>query len=162
MTYPRLRTAGVVIAACGLIAALVMTWKKGGYTIAFHAHEIATSNVGDREEAVSAGTQPAGSVHPKAVQALREIGIEHAGRSKHADEFRNVPFDLVVTVCYDAAENCPVWLGQGKRVHLGFRDPAKATGSDAEVLAQFREVRDAIAAQVPALLRQHTDSISSN
>ncbi len=82
------------------------------------------------------------------------MGIEHAGRSKPADEFRDVPFDLVVTVCDDAAENCPVWLGQGKRVHLGFTDPAKATGSEDEVLAVFRAVRDQIAEQVEALLRE--------
>ncbi|MGQ9684452.1 MAG: arsenate reductase ArsC, partial [Anaerolineae bacterium] len=92
--------------------------------------------------------------HPKAIRVLREIGIEHAGRSKPADEFRDVPFDLVVTVCDDAAENCPLWLGQGKRVHLGFPDPAKATGAEDEVLAVFRAVRDQIAEQVGALLRE--------
>ena len=85
---------------------------------------------------------------------LREIGIEHEGRSKSADEFRTVPFDLVVTVCDDAAENCPVWLGKGRRVHLGFPDPAKATGSEEEVLAEFRRVRDDIAAKVIELLKQ--------
>lgn len=75
----------------------------------------------------------------------------------HTDEFRGTPFDLVVTVCDDAAEDCPVWLGQGKRVHLGFPDPAKASGSDAEVLAVFRQVRDDIAQKIPALLKQGTD-----
>ena len=68
--------------------------------------------------------------------------IEHQGRSKQADEFRGVPFDLVVTVCDSAAEECPVWLGPGKRTHLGFPDPAKATGTDEEVMAAFRAVRD--------------------
>ena len=63
-------------------------------------------------------------------------------------------FDLVVTVCDDAAENCPVWLGKGKRVHLGFPDPAKAEGTDEEQLAAFRSVRDAIARNVPELLGQ--------
>ncbi len=81
-----------------------------------------------------------------------EIGIQHDGRSKRADEYRTVPFDLVVTVCDDAAENCPMWLGQGKRVHLGFPDPAKATGAEEEVLAVFRTVRDDIAYQVMELL----------
>src|SRR6476469_4408227 len=93
-------------------------------------------------EALGAGTQPTGTVHPLALAALREIGIAHVGRSKSADEFRGVPFDLVVTVCDDAAENCPIWLGVGRRVHLGFPDPARATGLDAEVLAVFRQVRD--------------------
>ncbi len=92
------------------------------------AEAIVNARLGDVWEAYSAGTQPAGYVHPLALLALREIGIEHDGRSKSADEFRTVPFDLVVTVCDDAAENCPVWLGQGRRVHLGFPDPAKAIG----------------------------------
>ncbi len=55
-----------------------------------------------------------------AIRTLAEIGIQHQGRSKSVDEFRDVPFDLVVTVCDSAAEEYPVWLGQGKRVHLGF------------------------------------------
>jgi arsenate reductase (thioredoxin) len=59
----------------------------------------------------------------------------------------------VVTVCDAAAETCPMWLGKGQRVHLGFPDPAKATGTDAEVMAAFRRVRDDIAQQVPALLK---------
>lgn len=59
-----------------------------------------------------------------------------------------------MTVCDDADEDCPVWLGQGKRVHLGFPDPAKVSGSDDEVLAAFRQVRDDIALKIPALLKQ--------
>ena len=102
----------------------------------------------------SAGTVPAGYVHPKAIQALAEIGITHEGESKSVDQFREMDFDLVVTVCDDAAENCPVWLGKGKRVHLGFPDPAKAEGTDDETVAVFRSVRDAIAQKVPELLGQ--------
>jgi arsenate reductase len=116
------------------------------------AEAIVNARLGDTWEAHSAGTQPAGYVHPFAVQVLAEIGIAHDGRSKNADEYRETPFDVVVTVCDDAAENCPVWLGQGRRVHLGFPDPAKATGSEAEVLAVFRSARDDIAAQVTELL----------
>lgn len=118
------------------------------------AEAIVNARWGDRWQAFSAGTHPTGYVHPEAIQVLREIGIEHAGRSKPADEFRDVPFDLVVTVCDDAAENGPLWLGQGKRVHLGFPDPAKATRAEDEVLAVFRAVRDQIAEQVGALLRE--------
>jgi len=117
------------------------------------AEAIVNARMGDEWEVVSAGTKPAGYVHPSAIRALAEIGIAHQGRSKHADEFRDVPFDLVVTVCDSAAEECPVWLGPGKRVHLGFPDPAKATGTDEDVMAAFRQVRDDIAEQVPALLR---------
>jgi arsenate reductase len=120
------------------------------------AEAIVNARMGDEWEAVSAGTKPTGYVHPNALRVLREIGIEHIGRSKHADEFRTVPFDLVVTVCDSAAEECPVWLGPGKRVHLGFPDPAKASGTDDEVMAAFRAVRDDIAQKIPALLRSHT------
>jgi arsenate reductase len=118
------------------------------------AEAIVNARMGEQWEAFSAGTIPTGYVHPNALRALAEIGIHHHGRSKSADEFRDVPFDLVVTVCDDAAENCPVWLGQGKRIHLGFPDPAKATGTDEQVMAAFRAVRDDIARQVPALLEQ--------
>jgi arsenate reductase (thioredoxin) len=118
------------------------------------AEAIINARLGDQWEAVSAGTNPTGYVHPKVEQVLAEIGIEHHGRSKSADEFRQTPFEVVVTVCDDAAENCPVWLGQGKRRHLSFTDPAKAMGSDNEITATFRQVRDDIAAKVPALLNQ--------
>ncbi len=116
------------------------------------AEAIVNARLGDAWEAYSAGTQPAGYVHPLAVAALAEIGIAHDGRSKNAGEYRTVPFDLVVTVCDDAAENCPVWLGKGRRVHLGFPDPAKASGTEAEVMEVFRTVRDDVALKVPALL----------
>lgn len=95
-------------------------------------------------QAFSAGTQPAGYVHPVAIQVLSEIGIEHIGRSKSTDEFRNQNFDLVITVCGDASDNCPVWLGKGKKVHIGFSDPALVTGSDEDTLSAFRSVRDQI------------------
>jgi len=120
------------------------------------AEAIVNARLGDTWQAFSAGVRPAGTVHPNAVRALAEIGIQHEGRSKSADEFRAAPFDLVVTVCDQAAEECPMWLGPGKRVHLGFPDPAKAVGGDDEVMAVFRAVRDAIAREVPALLGQWT------
>ncbi len=119
------------------------------------AEAIVNARWGDRWEAYSAGTHPTGYVHPLALHVLAEIGIDHRGaRSKHADEFRDMPFDLVVTVCDDAAEECPVWLGQGGRVHLGFPDPAQVTGSQDKVLAVFRSVRDQIAERVGALLKE--------
>jgi arsenate reductase len=118
------------------------------------AEAIVNARMGDTWQAFSAGTQPASYVHPNALRALAEIGILHDGRSKSADEFRDVPFDVVVTVCDDAAENCPVWLGRGKRVHLGFPDPAKAMGADDEVMAVFRSVRDDMVRRVPELLKQ--------
>ena len=118
------------------------------------AEAIVNARMGERWQASSAGTRPTGFVHPKALQVLEEIGIEHCGRSKSVDEFMGRPFDLVVTVCEEAEQDCPVWLGQGQRLHLSFPDPAKASGSQAEVLAAFRAVRDDMVQKIPALLVQ--------
>ncbi|MBI4731153.1 MAG: arsenate reductase ArsC [Chloroflexi bacterium] len=116
------------------------------------AEAIVNARLSETWEAVSAGTKPAGYVHPKALAALAEIGIRHAGRSKHADEFRSVDFDLVVTVCDSAAEECPVWLGKGKRVHRGFPDPAKS-----DDISDFRKVREDMAREIIALLEDYAD-----
>jgi arsenate reductase len=113
------------------------------------AEAIVNARLGDKWEAVSAGTKPAGYVHPKALEALSEIGIEHTGRSKLADEFKGVDFDLVVTVCDSAAEECPVWLGKGKRTHHSFPDPAITDNMD-----DFRKVRDDIELEITKLLTQ--------
>lgn len=105
-------------------------------------------------QAVSAGTEPAGYVHPLAIAALAELGIDISrGVSKHADHFRNWSLDAVITVCDDAAENCPLWLGQGRVIHHAFYDPAKAQGSADERLAVFRRVRDEIRHWVIATLQ---------
>ncbi len=117
------------------------------------AEAIVNARYGEQWEAVSAGTQPADQVHPKALAALSEIGMRpDVSHPKHVNEFLGQSFDLVVTVCDSAAENCPIWPGQGQRVHLGFPDPAKATGAEDEVMAVFRAVRDDIARKLPALL----------
>jgi arsenate reductase len=104
-------------------------------------------------QAFSAGTRPSGYVHPLALQVLEEIGIHHSGSSKSTEVFRGKDFDVVITVCDDAAENCPVWLGKGKRVHIGFSDPAEVEGDEDEKLAAFRRVRDEIRVQIPGYLR---------
>lgn len=117
------------------------------------AEAIVNARLGDQWEAVSAGTKPAGYVHPKALMALSEIGIQHTGSSKRVDEFKGVDFDLVVTVCDSAAEECPVWLGKGKRAHHSFPDPAKAEGTDEEVMNVFRAVRDDIEKEMIKLLK---------
>lgn len=121
------------------------------------AEGIVNARLSGEWEASSAGTRPAGYVHPNALRALAEIGIEHQVRSKSVDEFKGQAFDLVVTVCDSAAEDCPAWLGRGKRAHLGFPDPAKATGSDEEVMPAFRSVRDDIAERIPQLLATEAD-----
>lgn len=110
-------------------------------------------------QAYSAGTVPSGYVHPKALQALQEIGIDHHGRSKHVDELREIEFDLVVTVCDSAAEECPLWLGPGIRLHHSYPDPAKAEGTDKEQMAVFRQVRDRIIAEMPQILASQSARI---
>ena len=116
------------------------------------AEAIINARLAETWEAVSAGTKPAGYVHPKALAVLAEIGIHHAGRSKLADEFRGVDFDLEVTVCDSAAEECPVWLGKGKRIHHSFPDPAKTDNMD-----DFRTVRDEIGREIVELLEAYED-----
>jgi arsenate reductase len=116
------------------------------------AEAIVNYRLGERWEAVSAGTKPAGYVHPKALAALAEIGIQHTGRSKSVDEFQGVDFNMVVTVCDSAAEECPVWLGKGKRLHHSFPDPAKTVEMD-----DFRMVRDDMEREIIILLVNHAD-----
>jgi arsenate reductase len=122
------------------------------------AEAIVNARFGDQWQAVSAGTKPSGYVHPKAIAVLKEIGIEHHGESKPADQFRDWDFDLVVTVCDSAAEECPVWLGKGRRGHHSFPDPAEASGTEEEILSFFRSVRDAIIQKVPELIGNRLDS----
>jgi arsenate reductase len=117
------------------------------------AEAIVNHDLAGEWKAYSAGTQPAGYVHPLSLQVLAEIGIAHQGVSKSTEQFRGQKFDVIITVCDDAAENCPVWLGTGKKVHIGFPDPAKAVGSDEVVLAEFRRVRDGIRKRIPAYLK---------
>ena len=111
--------------------------------------------LGDEWEAFSAGTVPAGYVHPLAIQVMAEIGIDISGqRSKSTAEFRHQPFDWVITVCDDAAENCPIWLDQGRVVHIGFPDPACATGPAEAQLVVFRQIRDEMRQEVLGFLKQ--------
>jgi len=111
--------------------------------------------LGDTWQAYSAGTDPSGYVHPLAIKAMSDLGIDLAeNRSKSTDEFRDMALDQVITVCDDAAENCPLWLGSGNVTHIGFPDPAKATGTDQEIFAVFQQVRDDIRERVLNYLNQ--------
>ena len=114
---------------------------------------------GARYAVSSAGTHPR-SVHPLATRAMREIDIdvsEAAGyHAKSLDEFVGQSFDLVVTVCDEVAEECPYFPGTRRQVHWGFPDPSAATGTEAERLAVFRAVRDAIAACIAAFLDEQS------
>ena len=104
-------------------------------------------------KAYSAGIKPARYVHELAIEVLSEIGISHSGASKHIDELPTRDFDLVVTVCDSAAEECPVWPGKaGKRLHHGFVDPAKAEGTLEERKQVFRQVRDEMLEFIPRIL----------
>ena len=105
----------------------------------------------------SAGTEPV-RVHPLAIKVLEEDGIDISrARSKHIDEFKAQAFDLVITLCGGAAESCPFWPGQGKRIHVGFDDPAKVEGSNDERLAAFRMVRDDIKRRLVPLVRKELE-----
>ena len=99
---------------------------------------------GDLFEVHSAGTKPS-QVRPEAIAAMAEIGIDISGhRSKSAAEFEDQPFDVVLTVCDNARESCPVYPGARRMVHHSFEDPAAVEGTEEERLASFRKVRDQI------------------
>ena len=103
---------------------------------------------GDRFEVFSAGTEPRG-VNPLTLRVLHEAGIDAStARSKSVSEFLGQPFDYVVTVCDDANEACPVFLGARERLHWSFPDPSKATGTEEEQLRAYRQVRDALAQRI--------------
>ncbi len=116
---------------------------------------------GNRYEVFSAGTHPR-AVHPLAIKAMAELGIdisEQSGhRAKGIETFADAPpMDLVVTVCDEAAEECPYFPRARRKAHWGFPDPSGATGSEAERLAVFRRVRDAIAARIEAFVQQEQE-----
>ena len=99
--------------------------------------------LGELANVQSAGSKPAGFVHPLAVKVMAEIGLDiSAHRSKHLQEFISQPVHTVITVCGTADQACPVFPGQLNRHHWPFFDPAKAAGSDEEILNCFRQVRD--------------------
>jgi arsenate reductase len=101
-------------------------------------------DAGDRYEVESAGTKPS-RVRPEAIVAMAEIGIDISHhRSKNADEFTGREFDIILTVCDNARETCPVYPGGGVRLHQNFEDPAAVEGDEATRLAAFRRARDEI------------------
>ncbi len=109
------------------------------------AEGILRAAAGDLLDVQSAGSKPAGYVHPLAIKALAEIGIDiSAHHSKHMDEFLSQDVETVITVCGNADQACPMFPGQLNRHHWGFDDPAHATGTEDEQMAVFRRVRDEI------------------
>ena len=100
---------------------------------------------GDLFDVYSAGSNPTGHVHPQAIAVMKEIGIDISGHaSKHLDGFLNRKLNTVITVCGKADQACPMFPGQLNRYHWGFDDPARAEGTDEEILSVFRRIRDQI------------------
>ncbi|MBD3375253.1 arsenate reductase ArsC [candidate division KSB1 bacterium] len=97
-------------------------------------------------EVYSAGTQPSSQVHPKATQVMAEIDIDISdGKPENVDTYLEQSFDAVITVCDNAKETCPMFLGDVReQLHIGFEDPAEAVGTEVEVLNEFRRIRDEI------------------
>jgi arsenate reductase len=97
-------------------------------------------------EVFSAGTKPSDKVNPKAIQVMKEIGIDiSSGVPEDVDKYLSQSFDYVITVCDNAKESCPIFIGKVKhQLHIGFEDPADATGTDEEILSVFKRVRDEI------------------
>jgi arsenate reductase len=121
------------------------------------AEGLARQLLGGRVEPYSAGIEPRG-LDPRAVRVMQEAGMDISQqRSKHVDECRDTKFDLVVTVCDYAKEQCPLFLGPARKIHRSFKDPAKAEGADTEVMAVFRRVRDEIKGFVKQLPGQFSD-----
>ena len=109
------------------------------------AEGILRQALGAEYEVASAGSKPAGYVHPLGIKAMAEIGIDiSAHTSKHMDEFLKQNVETVITVCGNADQACPMFPGQLNRHHWGFDDPAHATGTEEEIMTVFRRVRDEI------------------
>lgn len=125
---------------------LILVLCTGNSCRSHLAEGLLRAALGDGFEVASAGSNPAGYVHPLAIRAMEEIGIDLSGhRSKHLDEFLDREVETVITVCGNADQACPVFPGQLNRHHWPFDDPAHATGSEEEQFAVFRRVRDEIA-----------------
>lgn len=126
-------------------APLVLILCTGNSCRSHLAEGILRAAAGNTLRVASAGSKPAGYVHPLAIRAMAEIGIDISGhRSKHLSEFLAQPVETVITVCGHADQACPIFPGQVNRHHWGFDDPAHATGTDEEQLAVFRRIRDEI------------------
>jgi arsenate reductase len=119
------------------------------------AEAIVNARLGDSWEACSAGTKPAGFVHPTVRVVLEQIGIQHAGRSKSIEEFRGMDFDLIITLCDSIEKECPRWPGKAKQLHVGFPDPTIAPGNDNEIQIAFQNLRDGIEKKIIPLLQEY-------
>ena len=118
------------------------------------AEGLVNHDLSGQVQAFSAGVRPS-QVNPRAVQVMAELGIDIGQqRSKSVDDLAGEQFDLVITVCDQAREQCPIFPGETEVRHVGFPDPAKATGSEDEIMAAFRQVRDVLREQLVPRLRE--------
>ena len=130
---------------------LILILCTGNSCRSHMAEGILRAAVGDTVAVASAGSAPAGYVHPLAIEVLKEIDIDISGHtSKHLKDFLAQDVHTVITVCGNADQACPVFPGQAVKHHWPFDDPAHATGAEAEQLAVFRRVRDEIRAKFEA------------
>ena len=130
---------------------LILILCTGNSCRSHMAEGILRAAAGETVAVASAGSAPAGYVHPLAIEVLKEIDIDISGHtSKHLDEFLAQDVHTVITVCGNADQACPVFPGQAVKYHWPFDDPAQATGTEAEQLAVFRRVRDEIRAKFEA------------
>jgi len=124
---------------------LVLILCTGNSCRSHLAEGLLRATAGDLLEVASAGSRPAGYVHPKAIAVMQELGLDIGGHtSKHMNDFLDRQVTTVITVCGHADQACPMFPGQVNRYHWGFDDPAHATGTEEEILAVFRRVRDEI------------------
>jgi arsenate reductase len=124
---------------------LILVLCTGNSCRSHLAEAILRAALGDGFRVASAGSKPAGYVHPLAIRALDEIGLDiSAHHSKHLDEFLDQDVETVITVCGNADQVCPMFPGQMNRHHFPFDDPAHAEGTEEEQMAMFRRVRDEI------------------
>ncbi len=122
------------------------------------AEGLVNSDLAETWMARSAGTRPARVVHPMAVRAMAEIDIDISTHvPEKVDIYVDEPWDLVVTVCDSAKESCPVFPGRVETLHISFQDPAEAEGSDDEIMAVFRSVRDRIRDRLVPRIQARSD-----
>ncbi|MGA7577528.1 MAG: arsenate reductase ArsC [Desulfobaccales bacterium] len=122
------------------------------------AEGLVNHDLAGRAQAFSAGVRPS-RVNPRAIQVMAELGIDiRQQRSKSVAELAGEPFDLVITLCDETRGQCPFFPGDTEVRHVGFPDPARAGGSEAEIMAVFRQVRDDLRAKIIPLLREKAEA----
>lgn len=125
------------------------------------AEGILRTAAGDLFEVHSAGSKPAGYVHPRSIEVLAEIGIDIASHtSKHLDQFLAAGIDIVITVCDHANESCPIFPGTVQRHHWGFEDPPKAMRPGESEIDAFRRIRDQIRQVFEAFAAGYRDALA--